>query len=306
MDEKSEEIYNNAPVIKTDENSEETRKKTPVIKTDENQETICKPLNIKTVDNQEQIKKEETNKSPKTQWTKEHEEILKEWKAKAFVYLWLQTKSCYHFLRINNWLSYTIIILSSIASATMFSIGSTEGTNTIGIPIYVIQYITGLLTLLSAIFTGILRQLKPGEMYQEHANVAKKYNNLIRSIDVCLSLTSGLRSNPVTFIERTCTELDHLANTQIEPPRNIIRNFEKIYGPLERVLYGEDIVELRKITYETDKLEKKMRKFFLSTSGLERNELRLTPKSNKKEPNRVSFDINTSDSNEEVVINIDK
>ena len=205
-----------------------------------------------------------------TEWTREHEEILKEWKAKAFAYLWLQNNSCYHYLRIQNWLAYTVIVLSSVSSATMFSVTpNTDGSsNVIGvIPIYVIQYIIGSLSLLSAILTGVIRQLKPGEMYQQHASTAKKYHNLIRSIDACLSLTRILRPNPALFIERAGAELDTLANTQLEPPLFVIRRFESVYGPLERVLYGEDVVELWKLTYATNKLEQKMRNNLVISSN---------------------------------------
>ena len=197
-----------------------------------------------------------------SEWTKEHEEILKEWKAKAFAYLWLQNNSCYHYLRTQNWLAYTVIVLSSVSSATIFSVTTSGEAQlvTIGmVPVYIIQYVIGALSLLSAILTGVIRQLKPGEMYQQHASAAKKYHNLIRSIDACLSLTRNLRPNPALFIERAGAELDTLANTQLEPPLFVIRRFETIYGSLERVLYGEDVIELWKITYETNKLEQKMR-----------------------------------------------
>lgn len=188
------------------------------------------------------------------QWTKEHEGILKEWKAKAFAYLWLQNNSCYHYLLLQNWLAYTVIILSSVSSAIMFSYMPL-----CYISIDIVQYIIGSLSLLSAILTGITRQLKPGEMYQQHAITAKRYHNLIRSIDACLSLTRVLRPNPVLFIEKAGAELDTLANTQIEPPLFVIRRFERIYGPLEKVLYGEDVVELWKLTYQTNKLEQTMK-----------------------------------------------
>ena len=195
-------------------------------------------------------------------WTIAHENILKEWKAKAFAYLWLQLNSCYFYIRIYNWLAYSVIVLSSFASATMFSLNSQEDCHTpfFGINIVIIQYVIGSISLLSAILTGLIRQLKPGEMYQQHASTAKKYHSLIRSIDACLSLTSNLRPDPVTFIEKAGIELDNLANNQIEPPLTVIRRFEKEYGTLEKILYGEDIVELWKLRYNTSKMERKMKK----------------------------------------------
>lgn len=196
-------------------------------------------------------------------WTLAHEQILKEWKAKAFVYLWLQSNSCYYYVRLYNWLAYTVIVFSSFASATMFSITSTPdgcSTQILGVHIGIVQYIIGTLSLVSALLTGVIRQLRPGEMYQQHAAMAKRYHTLIRSIDVCLSLIDTLRPDPAMFIERVGLELDNLANNQVDPPLRIIKIFEKTYGPLERILYGEDVVELWKLACNTTRIEKKFRK----------------------------------------------
>jgi hypothetical protein len=214
------------------------------------------------------------NASQESSWTHAHEQILKEWKAKAFAYMWLQSNSCYFYIRLHNWLAYLVIILSSFASATMFSLNSSGDscqTPIAGIPIIVVQYVVGTVSLLSAILTGVIRQLKPGEMYQQHASTAKRYHSLIRSIDACLSLTSVLRPDPALFIEKAGTELDNLANNQIDPPLSVVKRFERVYGPLERILYGEDVVELWKITYQTSKLEARMKKS-ISTTGIHTSE----------------------------------
>lgn len=190
------------------------------------------------------------------EWIQEHETILIEWKAKGFAYLWLQSHSCYFYVRMYNWLAYTVIILSSISSATMFSITSS---NDDCVPHFsAVQYTIGSLSLIAAILTGVIRHLKPGEMYQQHATIARRYHTLIRSIDTCLSLTSELRPDPSIFIEKIGTELDNLANTQSDPPLYVIKRFEKAFGPLERILYGEDIVELWKIRYQTNRMEQRM------------------------------------------------
>jgi hypothetical protein len=199
-----------------------------------------------------------------SKWSNAHEHILKEWKAKAFAYMWLQTISCYFHISVYNWLAYTVIISSSFASATMFSLDTSLTRCNVsvlgGISLIVIQYVVGSISLVSAILTGVIRQLKPGEMYQQHASSAKRYHTLIRNIDACLSLTSSLRPNPIIFIQKIEVELDNLANNQADPPLNVIKKFEKIYGPLEGILYGEDVIELWKLRYQTSKMEAKMKK----------------------------------------------
>jgi len=202
----------------------------------------------------------------KNEWNPIHENILKEWKAKSFAYLWLQNNSCYYYITIYNWLAYIVIIFSSFSAATMFALTNSSSNDlcketSFGISIIYVQYIIGSLTLLSAILTSLIRQIKPGEMYQIHSSTTKKYNSLIRSIDKCLSLISDLRPEPNSFIDKTGNELENLAENQIEPPLFIIKKFEKIFGPIDRILYGEDMVEIWKLQYRTNKIKNKIMKY---------------------------------------------
>lgn len=176
-------------------------------------------------------------------WTKKHIDILKEWKAKCFVYLWLHDKSSYYYTCLQNYLSYPVIIFSSIASATLLS-----STNIIA------RYCVGTLSLCSGILTSILRHLKPGELLQTHIYFTRKYHALIRNIDVCLSTTYVNRPNPDAFIEKIGSEIDVMLANQIDPPICVIRQFENKYGSLACILYGDDIIELIRAEIATNKM----------------------------------------------------
>lgn len=54
-------------------------------------------------------------------WKEQHENILKEWKMKCFVNMWLQDASAYYYLNIHNWLTYPVIIITSLSSAALFA-----------------------------------------------------------------------------------------------------------------------------------------------------------------------------------------
>ena len=54
-------------------------------------------------------------------WTTEYEVILKDWKAKLFVNMWLNLKTGYYYKRINDCLTYPVIAISSFCSATIFA-----------------------------------------------------------------------------------------------------------------------------------------------------------------------------------------
>lgn len=189
------------------------------------------------------------NKVRESEWTEAHEDILKEWKAKCFVNLWLQEKSAYYYVRLYNLLSYPVIILTSISSAALFSSNN-----------QVLKYIAGSMTLASGVLTAITRQLKPGELYQQHALTTRRYTNLLRSIDICLSLTISMRPSPAHFLDKIGLEIDNMASNQLDPPISVIQLFEKNYGPLDKMLYGEDIVELLKIELQANKMFRKVKK----------------------------------------------
>jgi hypothetical protein len=177
-------------------------------------------------------------KTPETGkiWLKHHIEILRQWKAKAFVHLWLHAYSTYHFIHLNNWLSYPVIFISTFCSATVLSTND-----------YRIDILIGILTMINAILSGFNRQLNPGSMMQQHAQLNRRYSNLIRSIDTCLSLTEKMRPHPSVFIERIGVEIDNLADANIDYPDTVVNRFEKEFGPIDRLLYGDNIVELVKI-----------------------------------------------------------
>ena len=176
-------------------------------------------------------------------WTQKHVDILREWKAKCFVYLWLHDKSTYYYTCLQNYLSYPVIIFSSVASFTLLS-----STNIVA------RYVMGSLSLCSSIFTSILRHLKPGELLQKHMYFTRKYHSLIRTIDAILSLDPPMRPTPDIFIDKIGNEIDMILANQVDAPIAVIREFENKYGSLACILYGDDIIELIRSELATNKM----------------------------------------------------
>ena len=78
-----------------------------------------------------------------------------------------------------------------------------------------------------------------------------------------------MRPTPTSFLEKIGIELDALESSQNDPPLMIVRRFEKKYGPLHRVLYGEDIVELTKIEIQANKFFDKLKARVSNNSSLD-------------------------------------
>jgi len=182
-------------------------------------------------------------------WSYHHIQILKQWKAKAFVQLWLHDNSIYYYMFINNWMSYPIILISTTCSAVVLINDSV-----------IMRIIIGVFSFINAILTAINRQLCPGSIMHEHFVMSKRYNNLIRNVDTCLCLTESMRPHPSVFIERVGMEIDNLANNTLSPPQYVIKKFERIFGTLDRMLYGEHVFELLKLEMQNRKMVNNMRR----------------------------------------------
>jgi hypothetical protein len=183
-------------------------------------------------------------------WQESHEHMLREWKAKSFINLWLQEMSSYYYARVHDILTFPVIVFSSLSSAALFSRSESE----------LIKYMVSGLTILTGILTVVTRQMRPGELYQEYSIIAKRYKALIRTIDTCLDLPVEMRAPPEAFTEKIKTEMNTLSSAQLSPPLFILRMFEKKFGSLEQKMFGEDIVEILQQDIQTRKNLKRVLK----------------------------------------------
>lgn len=185
-------------------------------------------------------------------WERNHENILRDWKVKCFIQAWMQTASGYYFKHIYDLLSFPVVILSSVSGATLFITQNTTA-----------KYVVGSISLLSGVMTAVLRQMRPDELFQQHIQTSKRYQTLIRRIDVCLSLPKGMRQDAYIFIDRVGNEIETLSKVQLYAPRYIIKKFEAKFGQLDQILYGEDIIELlKKDLYN----QRQVKKIYLQSS----------------------------------------
>lgn len=163
--------------------------------------------------------------------------LLIKWRTRLFVNMWLQERSMYFYESVNNALTYPIIVISSVSSATLFS------TNNVAI-----KYIVGGLTLVTGILTSISRQMRPAELYQQYAMTTLRYQALVRRIETYISLPLTMREDdPVTFMRKIEVEMSALMENQVNPPPYVKSMFQKRFGSLDTVVYGEAVLEgLRK------------------------------------------------------------
>lgn len=169
------------------------------------------------------------------EWSKSHERILKEWKAKSFVNMWLQNASGYFYSSLHDFLSYPIIFVSSVSSIILLSSKEND-----------VKYGLGALNMIIGVLHVIIRHIQPGELHQEYSSMARRYQLLIRKIDTCLDLPREMRKKPEAFIETIRADIETLSESHLYPPIRVIKKFEKKFGNLDEKIHGENIVELMK------------------------------------------------------------
>jgi hypothetical protein len=166
-------------------------------------------------------------------WTPAHDELLREWKLRAYVEYYIQTFSMYSLRKQSNWISYPIIVLSTTAGASIFSSDN-----------HYIKYVAASMTLMSAILTGLLRQIQPGERSSQHNAASRRWSGLIRTIQQVLSTPVSQRPNVEVFLLQITSEMESVGSSQPEPLLSAIRKFQDMYGitSMDRLLFGDDIV----------------------------------------------------------------
>lgn len=164
-------------------------------------------------------------------WDLNFEKMLDSWKTTCFIHMWLQSGSSYVCTIIYNILSYQVLIISSICGAVMF----TENNS-------IMSIIAGSFTIYTVVLTAIIRQYRPSEKSADYHNAAKKYQNIIRHIQLILSQPLSMREKPNVVSERINLEMDALLDQQQEPLIFVTNKFKQRFGKsVDDVLYSEEI-----------------------------------------------------------------
>ena len=167
-------------------------------------------------------------------WNPKHDTMLKVWKCQAFVNMWCFFMSGHHYKFLNDALTYPVIIISSVSSVTIFISSS-----------YAAYIVMGVLSVITAILTGIMIEMRPGEKADEFMELSKRCVTFIRIIDQCLNLPTHLRADdPEIFFAKIQYEIENIENSIVLPPRRVMKSFEQKFGKYDELMYGEDIINL--------------------------------------------------------------
>ena len=89
-----------------------------------------------------------------------------------------------------------------------------------------------------------MMEFSPDQKQEEHLSTTRQYTKMIKNIDYCLSLPVDMRPEPIQYIEKINNEFDNVNETEAIVPKYVIKKFEIRFGNLDKILYGEAIVDI--------------------------------------------------------------
>lgn len=167
-------------------------------------------------------------------WDTAQEHILKKWKCQLFVHMYMQAEARTYFRALYNWMSTPVILLNTSAAAAIFVSSRSD----------VKDYILLAMTLSAAILATLTRSMQVAELYQQHGSSCLRYSSLLHDIESVLNMRVDLRPSALSYIDKVKSDMDNIMSAQAEPPEHVVRSFERAYGRVDGLLYGEDVVRV--------------------------------------------------------------
>lgn len=160
-----------------------------------------------------------------------HDVIMRRWKLQAFVQMHLHQDSHYFYRSVYALLSVPLIVLTTVASATVFA--SRDST---------VNYVVGSMNVGATVLAGLIWQFQPAELSQQHTMLAQRYRILSHTVESMMKTPYFLREDVDAFMKNTQNEMDTLVMAQVDPPALVMRKHRRVFGPISAILYGDDVV----------------------------------------------------------------
>lgn len=175
-----------------------------------------------------------------TQYQREkYQKLYLDWKKKGFIEFYLQLKSLYECRKHHNMLTFPIIVLSTVAGASIFTSNNE-----------VIQYIAASFSLASGLLTGLVRQFRPGEKATEHLAATRRWSKLLQQIQINLlnldnEMTFDVKNSEIE-LTKIQSEMEAIISSQPEPSQSAVSKIKHKYGTdnVEKIWFGSGIEDL--------------------------------------------------------------
>jgi hypothetical protein len=166
----------------------------------------------------------EKKKKPNNGWTQSLEILVAEWADKANCYRWMHDKSAGKYHTSNLWLTFPVILLSTITGTASFGINGLLPDN--GAYAKYAGAAIGVVSLMTALIQTISNTLRYAQQSEAHRVAGIAWGKFQRFISIELSLHPDERMDAINFLKMARIELDRLIEQSPTIPDSTIREFE--------------------------------------------------------------------------------
>jgi len=162
-------------------------------------------------------------------WCPKQEQLLVRWAEKAAGYRWLHNYARLHFKRVNDYMSYPSIVISSITGVGGFAVLNPSGNENLDDrtknKILIVQYMFAFLNVIGGILTSLSKFSQSAQLAEAHSAMCVQYSKFYRNIDMELSLDPEHRQDVIEFVNMCRQEYDRLLDDAPDIPANAIIQF---------------------------------------------------------------------------------
>lgn len=171
--------------------------------------------------------------SPETAllWTREQEELLKDWCDIANCFRWLHEQASFKNRDINNKIALPVIILSTLTGTANFALDSLVAEQ---YKVYASAAI-GCVNIFCGILTTVQTYFKYAENTEAHSTASKLWSKFQRIIQIELAIDPAKRKHPNDFLKYCIDEYNKLVETSPSIPEDIAIDFKNKFKGVENV-----------------------------------------------------------------------
>ena len=164
-------------------------------------------------------------------WTREQEELLKDWCDIANCFRWLHEQASFKNRDINNKIALPVIVLSTLTGTANFAMKSLVSEQ---YQLYASAAIGGI-NIFCGILTTIQTYFKYAENTEAHSSASKLWSKLQRVIQIELAIEPAKRKHPNEFLKYCIDEYNKLTETSPSIPADIAEDFKNKFKKVNDV-----------------------------------------------------------------------
>lgn len=155
-------------------------------------------------------------------WTREQEELLKDWCDIANCFRWLHEQASFKYRKINNRIALPVIVLSTLTGTANFGMKSLVPDSAQQLA----AAIVGGVNIFCGILTTVQTYFRYAELTEGHASASKMWSKFQRLINIELAIEPSKRRHPNDFLKFCIDEYDKLKELSPVIPKDIAVEFK--------------------------------------------------------------------------------